>query len=155
MREYKAPEKYAIYSLDIRLFLGGTIDQGQARDWQAEVVKSFEDVDGLTILNPRRDNWDAGLDHDTSQGSIFEQQIKWEMMAQDQADFKLYNFEPNSKSPVTMLEVGAWADSATTVVVCSPDFWRHGNIKLFCDWRNIPFFEDLEPALKILREEYL
>ena len=40
------------------LFLAGSIAMGAAENWQDEVVAALADRAG-TVLNPRRDEWDA------------------------------------------------------------------------------------------------
>ncbi len=41
-----------------RIFLAGSIEMGKAIDWQSEVVNALADTD-LTLLNPRRADWDS------------------------------------------------------------------------------------------------
>lgn len=57
MREVKAPSRSA---LDMRVFLAGSIEMGQAEQWQERVVHALSDAGDLVILNPRRDDWDSG-----------------------------------------------------------------------------------------------
>lgn len=54
MREVKAPSRSA---LDMRVFLAGSIEMGQAEQWQERVVHALSDAGDLVILNPRRDDW--------------------------------------------------------------------------------------------------
>ena len=57
--EVKAPGEYNKLARPI-LFLGGVIDQGEAKDWQSEVVRGLKGIDCL-ILNPRRDDVGSSL----------------------------------------------------------------------------------------------
>lgn len=70
--EIKAPNEYktlkqslnGIYGKVITLFLSGSIDQGSAKDWQAETKKYLENYEGeddtaVILINPRRDDWNC------------------------------------------------------------------------------------------------
>ena len=42
-----------------KVFLAGTIDMGNSRDWQAELFEEFKSRGGRYILfNPRQEHWD-------------------------------------------------------------------------------------------------
>ena len=49
------------------IFLAGTIDQGNSRDWQAELTRSLARLD-VNVYNPRRPDWVRGWD--TGSGPI-------------------------------------------------------------------------------------
>jgi hypothetical protein len=53
MQEIKAPE-----TLPKRIFLAGSIEMGKVENWQERVARELSDIPNLTILNPRRDDWD-------------------------------------------------------------------------------------------------
>lgn len=53
MTEIKSPGK-----LPKTVFLAGSIEMGEAENWQERVAGELSDVPNLTILNPRRDDWD-------------------------------------------------------------------------------------------------
>ncbi|EZP84448.1 hypothetical protein BV97_00199 [Novosphingobium resinovorum] len=40
-----------------RVFLGGSIEMGVARDWQADLIAALADQPAI-LLNPRRPDWD-------------------------------------------------------------------------------------------------
>ena len=43
-----------------KIFLAGTIDMGNSRDWQLELYDRFSRMDGRYLLfNPRQEHWDA------------------------------------------------------------------------------------------------
>lgn len=57
-----------------KIFLAGTIDMGNSRDWQTEIHDRFSEMNGRYILfNPRQENWDA-----TRPGEM-DYQVKWEI----------------------------------------------------------------------------
>lgn len=139
MVEIKAPNK--LINIEYSIFLGGTIDMGNSTDWQKEVKSILESNDKIsdwTILNPRRDDWDESeVQHiDNHQ---FNQQVTWELDAMEKADIRLFLFLPDSKSPVTMLELGLFSNKPS-LVYCPFEFYRSGNIHIVCDRYKIPYF---------------
>jgi len=146
MKEIKAPNKFGI--LDQSLFLAGSIEMGKAVDWQAKVRELLQDSD-WTILNPRRDDWDSSWVQSIDNPQ-FREQVAWELDAQDYADKILMYFAPETKSPISLLELGLYASSGKMVVVCPEGFWRRGNVEIVCARYNIPFCQTIEEAIKIL-----
>lgn len=139
------------------IFLGGTIDMGNSADWQQFTADQFNDeiYEDLVFYNPRRPDWDSSWEQDPTRGTPFYEQVMWEMAAQEEAQFKLYHFEPSSMSPVTLLEVGRWATSFDTVVSCNPNYYRYGNVRLFCEHHDIMFFDVLYDAITELKEHFI
>lgn len=151
MIEITAPEPLGLQVYGQKsLFLGGTIDNGVAEDWQSTVVKDLADYDGY-ILNPRRKEWISNLEHDLTPGSEFHKQLEWEHSAQLRASIKLYNFLGNSISPVTMLELGSFGFPGDTVVVCDKDYFRYGNVVFMCKKRGIIVFPQLNIAIDYIK----
>lgn len=115
------------------VFLGGTIDDGVAVDWQDEISKKFEDYynNNIIVCNPRRKNWNKNA----TQTEMYNQ-IKWERHMQQNSSFILYNFLPGSVSPITLMELGEHKDK-DCFVCCSPLYWKFENVALFCFHYNI------------------
>jgi hypothetical protein len=129
------------------MFLAGSIDMGKAIDWQAEVEKAFKE-DGVTILNPRRDDWDSSWKQDISDPK-FNEQVTWELDAQDAADIILMFFDPKGEAPITLMELGLYAEkkAGKMAVCCGEGFWRRGNVQIVCDRFNIPLVDTLEELI--------
>ena len=114
------------------IFLAGTIDNGNSVDWQDEVIQYFkenwkyDDVD-LIFFNPRRDNWDDIND------SEMEYQIIWELQWQEKCDVHFMNILGTSKSPISLMELGAFRDKRFMYVACPKEFYRFTNVKVFCE----------------------
>lgn len=123
------------------LFLGGSIDLGEAEDWQTRVIASLG-VRAGTILNPRREDWDESWVEDT-QAEPFRTQVLWELEHLARADRILIYFAPESKAPVSLIEFGLHAASGRLEVVCPQSFWRAGNVRLVCERMRIPLFDTL------------
>jgi hypothetical protein len=127
------------------IFLAGTIEMGNSEDWQKKVEKEV-DHSTLRIFNPRRDSWDSSWVQEESQEN-FNHQVNWELSRLEEADIIFMNFERGSKSPISLLELGLFAQSGKLIVCCPKGFWRRGNVEIICTRYNIPFYEDLNSAI--------
>jgi hypothetical protein len=147
MKLYKAPQ--AIETIEGRsVFLAGSIDMGNAANWQEEVTDHFRNKN-CTVLNPRRDDWDSSWKQ-TIEDPQFKEQVNWELDAMDKADIIIMNFLPGSQAPITLLELGLNANSGKLFVCCPQAFWRSGNVYIVCKKYNIPLFSDIKILLKTL-----
>ena len=149
----KAPEAYEPGSA-VTIFLGGSIDIGAAEDWQTRLTKDLSDYsdEDLILLNPRRDDWDSSWAQDPTPGTQFHEQVSWELDAQDSASAIVYYFAPDSKSPITLLELGLFGPEKAVIVCCPKEFYRYGNVKMVCDQYHIPMVESYEALVRVLRE---
>ena len=127
-----------------RVFLAGSIDNGRASNWQAEVSAALANA-GVVLLNPRRANWNPAWQADAEEPE-FVRQVRWELQALEQADIVLMYFAPGSQSPVTLLEMGLHARSGKLLVAAPEGFWRKGNVDITADHYGVPRFASL-PAL--------
>jgi hypothetical protein len=126
------------------------MEMGEAENWQEMVVRELSDIPSLTILNPRRNDWD-----DTWIQSItdrqFREQVDWEISAQEMANVIFMYFAPGSKAPITLLELGLFARSGKVIVCCPDGFWRKGNVEVVCQRFGIPLSADLDDAIERLK----
>lgn len=130
MKLVKAPEKYTKDKFTI--FLAGTIDMGDSVDWQKQITEALSDEDVL-ILNPRRDNWDSTWKQEMGNPK-FNEQVSWELQGQEDADLVVFYFADDSKSPITMLELGITLGSEKPgIIYCSDKFYRKGNIDIVAE----------------------
>ncbi len=147
MKEVKAPHPYRLTKT--ALFLAGSIEQGKAEHWQRRVVQELEGED-ILILNPRRESWDASWDED-ERNARFRKQVTWELNGLERSDIILFNFLPDTLSPISLLELGLYKDHPRVVVCCPHGYWRHGNIEIVCRRFKIPLFADLPQAMRKVR----
>ncbi len=132
------------------VFLAGSIEMGRAEDWQTRCEGALADLD-ITILNPRRDDWDASW-RQSIEDPQFRGQVEWELAAQELATVIAMYFAPTTKAPITLLELGLAARSGK-LIVCAPDgFWRKGNIEVVCTQYSIPMVPDLEALIVAVRQ---
>ena len=146
---FKAPENIAIRNRVMRsVFLAGSIEMGVAELWQDKVS---EDLKGMYhIFNPRRDSWDSSWEQ-SIENSKFSQQVNWELDSLDKADYIIFYFDPKTKSPITLMELGLHANSRNILVCCPEGYWRKGNVDVVCNKYNIPMFETLNDIIRNLK----
>ena len=122
------------------MFLAGSIEMGTADDWQQSLVAALAPRD-LTLLNPRRDEWDASWRQSIDEPK-FRDQVEWELDGLERADLVVMWFAPETKSPITLLELGLTARTNKLIVGCPDGFWRKGNVEVVCARFGIPLASD-------------
>lgn len=126
------------------VFLAGTIDMGNSEDWQKEIVARLSgDGMALNVFNPRRPGF-TQFDEDEQNF-----QINWELdrLLEKHIPLKsvLFNFLENSKSPVTMLELGICLEryGSRNIIVCPKGFYRYDNVKLTAERWGVRVYENM------------
>jgi hypothetical protein len=132
------------------VFLAGSIEMGQAEQWQARVEGSLSDLD-VVILNPRRDDWDASWEQ-TITNARFREQVEWELAAQELATLVAMYFAPATKAPITLLELGLAARSGKLIVCCPKGYWRKGNVEVVCSHYGVPLVGELDDLVASVRQ---
>jgi len=159
MEVVKAPGSYDLTG-KVGIFLAGSIEMGKAEDWQTRVTKALKDVDGIVILNPRRDDWDSSWVQSINNPQ-FNEQVTWELQAQEDSNIILMYFDPPTKSPITLLELGLLSQLKFTkdgkrkhVIVCCPEgFWRKGNVDIVCDRYLVPQVNTIDELVAMAKEK--
>jgi hypothetical protein len=131
------------------LFLAGSIEMGRAEAWQARIEEALADLP-IAILNPRRDAWDASWEQSIG-NPLFRGQVEWELEAQERADLIAMYFAPQTQAPITLLELGLFAQSGRLIVCCPAGFWRKGNVDIVCARYGIPQAAGLEELVAMAR----
>ena len=149
MVEIKPPKSGEIQGITV--FLAGSIESGFADDWQTKVANRFEKHQ-ITLYNPRRDEWDSSWKQSQKE-SNFNEQVNWEMNNLEDCDIIFMYFDPETKSPISLLELGLHADSGKMIVVCPDGFWRKGNVEIVCTRFNIPLFNSLDDGMGALESK--
>ena len=122
------------------IFLAGSIDMGTATHWQNSIIEKLHTFD-ITILNPRREQWDSSIAH-ISEHPEFKAQVEWELTGLENADLIVMYFDKDSKSPISLFELGLFAKSQKIIVYCPLGFWRKGNVDIVCERYGIPHFDN-------------
>ena len=145
-----APEPLTI--VNPAIFLAGSIEQDTAEKWQNRIINSTRQLD-ITLLNPRRENWDARWKECIDNPS-FKEQVNWELDALEQADWVIFYFDPKTKSPISLLELGLFAASKKLVVCCPEGYWKKGNVDIVCERNQIPQVDKLDKLIIWLNQKF-
>lgn len=118
-------ESPAIYQPRIggmSVFLAGGITG--CPDWQQEMIKFLQGT-GLTLLNPRRENFPI---HDPDAA---EEQITWEHRHLRKATTILFWFPHETLCPIVLYELGAWSMSDKPLFVgVHPNYRRRQDVEI-------------------------
>lgn len=135
------------------IFLSGTIDMGEGEDWQKRIINRLKDIGYLNILNPRRDGWDSSWKQDLNSANFYEQ-VTWELDALEYASIIAMYFANGSKSPISLLELGLYANTGKLVVYCN-DFYRKGNVDIVCQRYGVPVFSDEDAWVSEIKRQII
>jgi hypothetical protein len=149
--EIQAPNKWVKLDNHITVFLAGSIEMGKAIEWQKNVIEQLKD-EPIIFLNPRRDDWDSSWEQKKTNPQ-FKEQVTWEIMGLEAADVILMYFDPNTKSPISLLELGIHAKSDKLIVLCPEPFWRKGNVDIVCDLYDIKQVESIDDFVTELKKK--
>ena len=139
---YTPPQPFPEKGAAKIVFLAGSIEQGRAENWQADLGNKLT-PHGIIVLNPRREQWDATWEQ-SIHNPLFKEQVDWELAGLEQADVCLFYFSPGTYSPITLLELGLCAASQKCIVCCPTGFWRKGNVDIICEKYALQQTETLE-----------
>jgi hypothetical protein len=143
---YKPPFNISFRDFNKKsIFLAGTIEMGASEDWQYELGIKLSSE--WNVFNPRRDGWDPTWEQ-KFENPQFSQQVRWELDALDKADVIVIYFLPETKSPISLLELGLYASSGKVHVICPDGFWRKGNVDIVCSIYDIPQYESINDFIE-------
>lgn len=60
-------------------------------------------------------------------------------------------FDPNTKSPISLLELGLHAREQKLIVLCPEGFWRKGNVDVVCEYYGINQVDTFDELIEFLR----
>ncbi len=132
----------------ISVFLAGSIEMGTAINWQTTITTELTGLASY-IFNPRRDDWDSAWHKDNLE---FIKQVNWELDALELSNYIFMYFDPKTKSPISLLELGLFASSKKLIVCCPDGYWRKGNVEIVCGRYRIPFYSDIFESVNYLKE---
>ena len=145
-----------------KIFLAGSIDMGNAIDWQTRVEEELKTTtSSVTLLNPRRDDGDSSWKQDIT-FPPFKEQVSWELSHLEKADLILLYLDPSGPAPISLLELGLFgrgsgsgngstnsnSNSHSKMIVCCPEgYWRKGNVDIVCERYNIETVSNLDELI--------
>lgn len=153
----KAPSREKPVSGSKRIFLAGSIDIGEAENWQEELEGFLKDCSEkndkkITVYNPRRDDWDSEWQQSIENTQFFEQ-VSWELDNIEKADLTIIHFSKDSKAPITLLELGKAVESGkSTLVYCPEGYHRKGNVDIVCYRKDVPVASTLDEFKQMICE---
>jgi nucleoside 2-deoxyribosyltransferase len=146
MIQVKAPNKLKT------IFLAGSIEMGKAEMWQERLAKEVADTDAV-LFNPRRDDWDLSWKQDPTPGTQFHEQVSWELEHIRKADLVVFYFDPNTHSPITLMELGYVIGSGKQALVCCPDgYFRKGNVVITSELTRTPVLDTFDELIAGIHE---
>jgi nucleoside 2-deoxyribosyltransferase len=146
---YRAPEKYPNDGRK-KIFLAGSIEMGNAIEWQEMFEEELKNED-VIILNPRRLDWDSSWEQ-TMDNPLFVEQVDWELSSLDDSDIIVMFIDPNTKSPITLIELGLHVKSGKLVVCCPEGFWKKGNVDITCNKYGAKNVQSIEELIKEVKK---
>jgi len=141
--EIQAPNEVVLDTEYTNVFLAGSIEMGVAEHWQKRVIDALSDKP-IRFLNPRRDDWDSNLKEDSDE---LVEQIVWELTSLESSEIILLYLDPNTKSPISLLELGLHSKSKKLVVYCPKGFWRKTNVDVTCHYYDIDQVDSFEELI--------
>lgn len=151
---------HAGFDHDVSVFLAGSIEQGVAEMWQDRIIGELRKSGTkkkVLALNPRRTAWDASWVQSKENPHFFDQ-VSWELGNIHNANIVFFWFDPATKSPVSLLELGLILNAPDEgnqkiVIYCPDDFWRAGNVDITADFFGISVYKTPEEAIQTLISE--
>ena len=161
----EAPERKHKVITNHSIFLAGGITG--CGNWQAQTTDELMSIENLTILNPRRKNWDMNAGPEVSV-----LQIKWEYDFLRKATEVLFWFTPDTLQPIALYELGAtlqrnakvWNTKdkviptygQTIFIGCDPNYQRKFDVQVQAKLIGYPYkvYESLESLLACIKDYY-
>ena len=147
--EVQAPNEVVLDTEYTNVFLAGSIEMGVAEHWQKRVIDALSDKP-IRFLNPRRDDWDSSWSQDIHNDEFVEQ-VVWELTSLEQSHLVIMYFDPNTKSPISLLELGLHAKEQKLIVLCPEGFWRKGNVDVVCEYYGINQVDTFDELIEFIR----
>lgn len=149
--EIQVPNKMEAKEGYTSVFLAGSIEMGKAEEWQKKIINDLGD-ESIIFLNPRRDDWDSSWVQSKTNEN-FKEQVLWELTHLEAADYIILHLDPNTISPISLIEFGLYARKGNLYVYCPEEYWKKGNIDItseFYDVTQVNSFEELIEIMKTL-----
>jgi len=148
-RVITAPEPLPASFEQPAIFLAGSIDNGTAEHWQNQFIAAC-DNELIVFLNPRRQTWPTAAEQ-RADNAVFREQVAWELQALERANIVAMYFAPESKAPISLLELGLWARSGKLIIACPDGYWRKGNVEMVCARYHVPLVDSLAELIREVR----
>lgn len=102
------------------------------------------------VLNPRRATWDPTWNQDDN--PQLTEQIGWELDGIEKADMVCFYFDPKTKSPITLLEMGFARNKKNVHICCPSGYWRRANVLETGKRLGYTFHETIEDLIAVIKK---
>lgn len=117
---------------------------GSAVNWQYEIRDALANIDGLVLLNPRREQFDE---------ATLDEQINWELSALEASHVIIMWFPRKSSAPIALFETGLYMRSGKLLVGAETGFYRRRNLEITTQRYGTQLLTSLaELAYEVIRE---
>jgi hypothetical protein len=151
-----SPPQRQRYGRGRSVFLAGNVETGKSRTWKDVLVSQLEEKSNeeglrLTVFGPQRKEWERSWEH-VSEGSRYREQMRWEFEHMEEADVVVVYVGPATSSFNGPLELGLFAKSGRLVVYCPLEFWKKGNVSIFCERYGVTVVETEDELAGVVME---
>ena len=124
-------------------FLAGSMDFNSGDSWREKVVNELKE--SVCIFDPTR------IEHNDFSDAQMKEHIEWELDALALSDRILLNLLPSSKSPISLVELGLYVESAKLIVVCPESFYQRRYIETICNKYDTVLFDNLDEGIEYIK----
>jgi hypothetical protein len=139
LHEHYQPPREPKEDPTVSVFLAGSIEMGKAKFWQKKVNQALKDLP-IAVYNPRRNKFNKGL-RQRMDNPQFAEQLNWEYKYLEKSNIIAMYLEPGTVSPISLQELGIYAESKKIIVCCPDGYERKGNVEACCFAHNIVLIE--------------
>lgn len=107
---------------NLKIFIAGGITN--CPDWQQDFIQELDDYPYVTLLNPRRKEFDIHNPYET------EKQIIWEHRHLEEADLIIFYFSKGSVNPIALFELGKYLEKSRIVIGIEPGYERERDVTI-------------------------
>lgn len=136
------------------VFLSGSFENTSGEPWRQRVIGELADTP-VVLLNPQREDWDSSFWNRDEDDPQFDHHLSWSFDALAYAEMVAFYFDPQTKSPVSLLELGlvaaAMKMSSVPVVCCPPGFYRRASVQKVCELYTLNMVNTLEELIADIR----
>ncbi|CAL2083375.1 nucleoside 2-deoxyribosyltransferase domain-containing protein [Tenacibaculum sp. 190524A02b] len=116
-------------------FLAGSIDYQSKTPWRKTIIEKSSKR--IHFFDPTNKN------HHNLSDTEMKNQIEWELNTLELSDKIILNFLGYSKSPISLVEMGLYAQSGKLIIICPPEFYQNRYMYPLASKYNIPLFKNL------------
>lgn len=118
-----------------RIFLAGSMDVNVTNTWRNSIVNELYNT--YDFFDPTIDN------HDNLTDTQMRNHILWELKALELSDIVLLNLLPESKSPISLIELGMYVKTNKLIVVCPEEFYTSRYLEELCSYYKVDLYKSL------------